>query len=100
MVFSDLKSKKYYRTMRNNVITYFEYDSIIKMIDENFIYLVCKKVIYFKKREKYYSKEALIQTAVNNNEILASIFPISKTIFYKAIRKYNVFRRTEKRKML
>ena len=47
---SDLKSEKYYRTICGKFITYLKYCSIIKSVDENIIYLVCEKVIYFKEK--------------------------------------------------
>ena len=97
---SDLKSEKYYRSMCGRFTTYFEYSSIIKSVDESITYLVCKKAIYFKEKESYYSKNVIIQATVNNNEILTPIFPIFKKLFYKAIRRCNETRRIEGRKML
>ena len=97
---TDLKSEKYYRTICGKFITYLKYCSIIKSVDENIIYLVCEKVIYFKEKESYYSKNVIIQATVNNNEILTPIFPIFKKLFYKAIRRCNETRRIEGRKML
>ena len=101
MKLEELKKGKYYKAINiGGNASYIKYEYRHDFPHADATIIKCSIAIYCEGSIISYKESCAVQAEIRSGEIKASIFPISKTIFYKAIRKYNVFRRTEKGKML
>lgn len=101
MKLEELKEGKYYKaTDIGGNLSYIKYEYRHDFSHANVTFIKCSIAIYCDGPIMSYKENFAVQAEIRSGEILASIFPISKTVFYKIIRKYNETRRIEKRKML
>ncbi len=91
------KGKCYKATNVGGNVSYIKYETRNDFTHAGTTFIKCSTAIHCNGSIMYYNKNCTVQAEIRSGEIKAPIFPISKIVFYKIIRKYNETRRIEER---